>query len=239
MSVLYTPKKFKSLRIHKNPKFGVITNNKHRVGFNNIIARGFGHLNWRNIEAGRRSLTKQVRRKIQVWVKIRLTQPVTSKPKQSRMGKGKGKFKGWIGYIQPGRLMYNVGYTTVGAIELSSDINSIYTRKLPLKKIQQKFPFPVEVVEKQYKYNFIKKSNFSTVKKYESLFTGYKKYKRKQFNFFTAYHFKIDRDDPAYRKKRKRLRRISNFKKIKLQKKIKKENKDKKIFFFSLKNILF
>lgn len=94
MSNIYIPKKFKSVKIHKNPATGIVTNYKLTFGFVGVLAKNYGHINARNLEAGRRFITKKLRRKSKVRRKVSLTQPITSKPKLARMGKGKGKLRG-------------------------------------------------------------------------------------------------------------------------------------------------
>jgi len=69
------------------------------------------------------------------------------------MGKGKGKFKGWIGYVVPGRLLYDMGFVTTNAIQASPDIKNIYSEKLPFEKIRLKFPFKINVFRRHYKFN--------------------------------------------------------------------------------------
>jgi hypothetical protein len=140
------------------------------------------------------------------------------------MGKGKGKFKGWIGYVRPGMPMYETGFVTANALEQSSDINSIFTKKLPFEKIQQKFPFPVEIFKKSYKYDFSSKDN-------SSLKTGLRKYKKKEFNYFKEFYIKKDSEEEKKRKKKRKFTK-RKFKKIRLKKEKKNKNK---IFFFKLK----
>lgn len=209
MSVLYAPKKFRSQRIHINPQTGYNLKKKFKYGYAGVFSRGYGHLNWRNLEAGRRCLTRQLKRKVKVWLKVRLTQPITAKAKLSRMGKGKGKFKGWVGYAIPGITLYEMGFITTTAIEENKDIHSAIKNELPFEKIKQKFQFPVEVIKRNINYD--KKCHF-----YKEL--GYKKYKKNKNPYFIFYR--------KHKKKKYKMKKI----KWEVPKKIKKKEK---IFFFS------
>lgn len=206
---MYAPKKFRSQRIHLNPPKGIRLKKKFNYGYAGVFSKGFGHLNWRNIEAGRRCLTKLLKRKIKVWLRIRLTQPITSKPKLSRMGKGKGKFKGWVGYIIPGTTLYETGFITKIAIELNKDIHTSIKNDLPFEKIRQKLQFPIEIIRRVFKFN--KNSKY-----YEEL--RYKKYKKK-FN-------------PYYNFYKKRKKKKHKMKKIKFIEENNKKIKKNKIIFF-------
>ena len=162
MSNIYIPKKFKSVKIHKTPSYGFKTNYKLTFGFNAVLAAGYGHINARNLEAGRRFLTKRLRRKAKIKRKITLTQPITSKPKLARMGKGKGKLKGWIGYVKPGTLMYEMGFTSSTALFFAK---VFHKNELPFTKIKQKFQFPIKIIKKDYKINIFQKNEVRYKKK--------------------------------------------------------------------------
>ncbi len=162
MSNIYIPKKFKSIKIHKNPPSGFKTHYNLTFGFNAVIAASFGHINARNLEAGRRFLTKKLRRKVKIKRKVTLTQPITSKPKLARMGKGKGKLKGWIGYIRPGTLMYEMGFTSTTALFFAK---IFHKDELPFDKIKQKFQFPIYIIKKNYKINCKQKNEVCYKKK--------------------------------------------------------------------------
>jgi hypothetical protein len=68
------------------------------------------------------------------------------------MGKGKGKFKAWVGYIRPGTPMYEA---ELPSLSVFSEHKSPFTRAtsvLPLAKLRQKFPFSVKIVNKKFGY---------------------------------------------------------------------------------------
>jgi large subunit ribosomal protein L16 len=63
----------------------------------------------RQIEAGRRAITNAVRRGGKVWIRIFPDKPVTQKPAETRMGKGKGNPEFWVAVVKPGRILYELG----------------------------------------------------------------------------------------------------------------------------------
>jgi large subunit ribosomal protein L16 len=62
----------------------------------------------RQIEAGRVAITRSIKRGGKVWIRIFPDKPVTHKPAETRMGKGKGAPDGWVAVIKPGRILYEV-----------------------------------------------------------------------------------------------------------------------------------
>lgn len=63
----------------------------------------------RQIEAGRRAITNAIRRGGKVWIRIFPDKPVTQKPAETRMGKGKGNPEYWVAVVKPGRIIYELG----------------------------------------------------------------------------------------------------------------------------------
>jgi ribosomal protein L16/L10AE len=114
MVTLYIPRKAKSLRrLHKLfPRGQRLGYRLPSAALGGVYATHLGYLNWRHLEAGRRFLTRQLRR-ARVQVRVRLNQPLTVKSSQARMGKGKGKkYRGWVGFVRPGTLLYELGPAT-------------------------------------------------------------------------------------------------------------------------------
>ena len=62
----------------------------------------------RQIEAARRAITRHVKRGGRVWIRIFPDKPITAKPAETRMGKGKGNPEGWVAVVKPGRVMFEV-----------------------------------------------------------------------------------------------------------------------------------
>jgi len=72
----------------------------------------------RQIEAARRSITRHAKRGGKVWIRIFPDKPVTKKPAETRMGKGKGAVEGWVAVVKPGRILYEMeGVTEAEARE--------------------------------------------------------------------------------------------------------------------------
>nr|AYP34605.1 ribosomal protein L16 [Renealmia alpinia] len=63
----------------------------------------------RQIEAGRRAMTRYVRRGGKIWVRIFPDKPVTVRPAETRMGSGKGSPEYWVSVVRPGRILYEMG----------------------------------------------------------------------------------------------------------------------------------
>ena len=67
-----------------------------------------GFITARQIEAARRAITRHVKRGGKLWIRVFPDKPVTKKPVEVRMGKGKGNVEYWVAPIQPGRVMYEI-----------------------------------------------------------------------------------------------------------------------------------
>jgi len=68
-----------------------------------------GWVTARQIEAARRTIVRTLRRRGKVWIRIFPDKPVTKKPAETRMGKGKGNVEFWVAVVKPGRVMFEVG----------------------------------------------------------------------------------------------------------------------------------
>jgi len=83
----------------------------------------------RQIEAARQALTREMKREGNVWIRIFPDKPITKKPAETRMGKGKGAPEDWVAVIQPGRILYEMeGVTRETAVEAFR----LAAHKLPL-----------------------------------------------------------------------------------------------------------
>jgi large subunit ribosomal protein L16 len=84
----------------------------------------------RQIESARVAMTRHIKRGGKVWIRIFPDKPITSKPAETRMGKGKGNPEGWVAVVKPGRIMFELEgvdeATAVRAMELAN-------AKLPIK----------------------------------------------------------------------------------------------------------
>lgn len=68
-----------------------------------------GWISARQIESARRAIVRAVRRRGKFWIRIFPDKPVTKKPAETRMGKGKGNVEFWVAVVKPGRIMFEVG----------------------------------------------------------------------------------------------------------------------------------
>jgi len=81
-----------------------------RVSFGEygLKAVGRGRLTARQIEAGRRAMTRHVKRGGKIWIRVFPDKPITKKPLEVRQGKGKGAVEYWVSQVQPGRMLYEM-----------------------------------------------------------------------------------------------------------------------------------
>jgi len=68
-----------------------------------------GWVTARQIEAARRAVVHSIRRRGKLWIRIFPDKPVTKKPAETRMGKGKGNVEYWVAVVKPGRIMFEIG----------------------------------------------------------------------------------------------------------------------------------
>lgn len=81
---------------------------KVQFGDFGLKATGCGWMTARQIEAARVAITRHVKRGAKVWIRVFPDKPITAKPTESRMGKGKGSPEGWVCVIKPGRVLYEM-----------------------------------------------------------------------------------------------------------------------------------
>lgn len=82
----------------------------NRVSFGEfgLKATGRGRITARQIEAARRTITRTVKRGGKLWIRVFPDKPISKKPLEVRMGKGKGNVEYWVAQIQPGRMLYEI-----------------------------------------------------------------------------------------------------------------------------------
>lgn len=73
-----------------------------------LKAIGRGRMTARQIEAGRRAMTRRVKRGGKLWIRVFPDKPITKKPLEVRQGKGKGNVEYWIAQIKPGKVLYEM-----------------------------------------------------------------------------------------------------------------------------------
>ena len=88
-----------------------------------------GWLDSRQIEAGRIAMTRYIKRGGKIWIRIFPDKPLTAKPAETRMGKGKGSPDSWVCVIKPGRLLYEMEGVTE---EIAREAFRLAAHKLPI-----------------------------------------------------------------------------------------------------------
>ncbi len=103
------PKKTKYRKMHKGRNRGNATSGE-KVSFGEYGLKTIdrGRITARQIEAARRAMTRHVKRGGKVWIRVFPDKPVTKKPVEVRMGKGKGNVEFWVALTQPGRVLYEM-----------------------------------------------------------------------------------------------------------------------------------
>ena len=103
-----------------------------RVSFGEfgLKAVGRGRLTARQIEAGRRAMTRRIRRGGKIWIRVFPDKPITKKPLEVRQGKGKGSVEYWVALIQPGRVLYEMQGVPE---DMAREALALAAAKLPFK----------------------------------------------------------------------------------------------------------
>ncbi|UJF22123.1 50S ribosomal protein L16 [Shewanella sp. OMA3-2] len=124
------PKRMKFRKMFKGRNRGLANGTEVNFGTFGLKAVGRGRLTARQIESARRAMTRHVKRQGQIWIRVFPDKPITSKPLEVRMGKGKGNVEYWVCQIQPGKVLYEMG----GVPEsLAREAFALAAAKLPLK----------------------------------------------------------------------------------------------------------
>lgn len=91
-----------------------------------------GRLTARQIEAARRAMTRHIKRGGKIWIRVFPDKPITQKPLEVRMGKGKGSVEYWVAQIQPGKILFEMEGVTK---ELAKEAFDLAKAKLPFKVV--------------------------------------------------------------------------------------------------------
>ena len=95
-----------------------------------LKATSRGQITSRQIEAARRAMTRHVKRGAQIWIRVFPDKPITSKPAEVRMGKGKGALDHWVAVIRPGRVLFEAEGVPY---DVAKEALRLAAQKLPLK----------------------------------------------------------------------------------------------------------
>ncbi|RTR25881.1 50S ribosomal protein L16 [Shewanella atlantica] len=124
------PKRMKFRKMFKGRNRGLANGTEVSFGDFGLKAVGRGRLTARQIEAARRAMTRHIKRQGQIWIRVFPDKPITSKPLEVRMGKGKGNVEYWVCQIQPGKVLYEMDGVPE---ELAREAFALAAAKLPLK----------------------------------------------------------------------------------------------------------
>lgn len=95
-----------------------------------LRAQDRGRLTARQIEAARRAMTRHIKRGGKIWIRVFPDVPVTKKPLEVRMGKGKGNVEYWVCKVQPGKILYEMEGVSE---EIAREAFKLAAAKLPIK----------------------------------------------------------------------------------------------------------
>lgn len=125
------PKRTKFRKVQKGRNRGLAqSGNKVSFGEFGLKATGRGRITSRQIEAARRTITRHVKRGGKLWIRVFPDKPISKKPLEVRMGKGKGNVEYWVAQIQPGRMLYEIQGIDE---ELARDAFKLAAAKLPVQ----------------------------------------------------------------------------------------------------------
>ena len=125
------PKKTKFRKAHKGRIHGLATSGATLAfGEFGLKATEPERLTARQIEAARRALTRHMKRAGRVWIRIFPDVPVSDKPAEVRMGKGKGGIEYWVARVKPGRILFELDGVP---IQIAKEALTLAAAKLPIK----------------------------------------------------------------------------------------------------------
>jgi len=127
------PKRAKFRKTHKGRRRGnAQVGNQVSFGDYGLKATSTAWVTARQIEAGRRAITRHFRRGGQVWIRVFPDKPVTTKPAETHMGSGKGSVDHWVAVVKPGRVIFEVSGIEQG---LAREALRLASQKLPISTI--------------------------------------------------------------------------------------------------------
>ena len=127
------PKRTNIRKRHEGRNRGLaVRGDKVSFGEFGFKAVGRGGMTARQIEAGRRAMTRRIRRGGKIWVRVLPDKPITKKPLEVRQGKGKGSVEYWVALIQPGKVLYEMQGVPE---EVAREALNLAAAKLPFKTV--------------------------------------------------------------------------------------------------------
>ena len=128
---MLAPKRVKRRKTHKGRMRG-LAHRGSKVSFGDYGLQAL-EPTWitnRQIESARVAMTRHIKRGGKVWIRIFPDKPITAKPAETRMGKGKGNPEGWVAVVKPGRIMFELEGVTEDVAQRAMELAAA---KLPIK----------------------------------------------------------------------------------------------------------
>jgi large subunit ribosomal protein L16 len=127
---MLAPKRVKFRKMMKGRMRGVATRGQTvAFGHFGLQATEAGWVSNRQIEAARVAMTRQMKRGGKLWIRIFPDKPITKKPAETRMGKGKGNPEGWVAVVKAGRVLFEIEGVPE---QLARDALALASAKLPI-----------------------------------------------------------------------------------------------------------
>ena len=125
------PKRFKHRKHHRGRRTGTAKGGTHvEFGEFGLKALEEGWVTNRQIEAARIAMTRHVKRGGKIWIRMFPDKPITKKPAETRMGKGKGAPDHWVAVVKPGRILDEIEGVSE---EMAREAMRLAAQKLPIK----------------------------------------------------------------------------------------------------------
>lgn len=125
------PKRTKFRKQHKGRNRGLaLRGSKISFGEYGLKATARGRITARQIESARRAMTRHIKRGGKIWIRVFPDKPISKKPLEVRMGKGKGNVEYWVAQIQPGKVLYEMEGVSE---ELAREAFALAAAKLPIQ----------------------------------------------------------------------------------------------------------
>ncbi len=132
------PKKVKHRKVFKGRMKGkAYRGSSVDFGEYGLQALGRGRVTARQIEAARIAMTRHVKRGGKIWIRVFPDKPITKKPAETRMGKGKGNPEEWVAIVKPGKILYEM-----------EGVDPALAREA-FRLAAHKLPIPVRFVERE------------------------------------------------------------------------------------------
>ena len=125
------PKRTKYRKMQKGRVKG-LAQRGHTIAFGAFAIKSLegGWITSRQIEAARIAMTRYIKRGGKVWIRIFPDKPITKKPAETRMGKGKGSPEYWVAVVKPGRIMFELAGVPE---DIAKEAMRLAAHKLPIK----------------------------------------------------------------------------------------------------------